>query len=405
MASVESEGYTSVLRIPWARTVFATALLGRFAFALIPLSAVFTFQERTGSFATAGLAIAAYGLTTITLPLKARLVDRYGQYRVLLPLAWLSAVCIGGAAVITTSSAVPVLFPIALFAAGGSAVPPLGPAMRSNWRAMTSDSAARKQAAYSLDSTCEEALFLAGPLTVGIMITVLPAWVGLAAAALLLVLGTSVMVCTAPVRDHRWEVRAGGMPDRRQHSITVVRIPGLTMILIAMFALASGVSIVYISVAELATVQGHRSAAGYIESGMVMASVVGGLIWGKLNLAAVPRTVQLAGLLTLLATAILGTATLADTLWGVAAGLSVAGLAIAPTFVTAYLASDDVVADSRQAEAGSWVNTAYNLGAASGAAGAGVLVDSQGGQSGLLLSAAVLTLGVIICISGAHRLR
>ena len=405
MASIDSEGYSSILRIPWARTVFASALLGRFAFAVIPLSAVFAFHERTGSFATAGLAIAAYGLTTFTLPAKARLVDRYGQFRVLLPLAVIAAVCIGGAGVIAAFSTVSAALPIALFAAGGAAVPPLGPAMRSNWRAMTADSSARKQAAYALDSTCEEVLFLAGPLTVGLMITALPAWIGLAGAATILVLGTSAMVCTLPIREGRWAVRDAGVHVRRKHTVSVVRIPRLSVVLIAMFALAAGVSIVYLSVAELATAGGNRGAAGYIESAMVAASVVGGLIWGKLNLAAIARPIQLGGLLALLAAAILVTAALADTLWAVGVGVSVAGLAIAPAFVTAYLATDDLAPDNREAEASSWVNTAYNLGAASGAAVAGVLVSSAGGRAGLLLSAGVLAVGVIVTLSGAYRVR
>lgn len=395
MPSVGSEGYSSVLRIPWARGVFAAALLGRFAFALIPLSAVFTFHERTGSFSTAGLAIAAYGLTTITLPFKARLVDRHGQFRALLPLAALSALCIGGAASITGSTDFPVLLSIALFVTGGAAVPPLGPAMRSNWRAMTADSPDRKQAAYALDSTCEEVLFLAGPLTVGILITVLPAWVGLAGAAVVLVAGTSAMIAAEPIRRGTWEVHDTAPPHRRIRTVTARPIPGLFAVLVAISALAAGVSIVYISVAELATAQSHPSAAGYIESGMVAASVVGGLIWGKLNLATSSRPVQLGSLSAVLAVAVSGTAALADTLWGVAAGLFVAGLAVAPLFITAYLAADELAPESRRSEASSWVNTAYNLGAAFGAAGAGLLVDRVGGQSGLVLSAAILAVGVL----------
>ncbi|MGV8872107.1 MAG: MFS transporter [Rhodococcus sp. (in: high G+C Gram-positive bacteria)] len=402
---MESESYSSVLRIPWARAVFTAALLGRFAFALIPLSAVFTFQERTGSFATAGLAIAAYGLTTVTLPAKARLVDRYGQLRILLPLAALSGVCIGSAAVLTGFSTAPALVPIALFVIGGAVVPPLGPAMRSNWRAMTLDSPARKQTAYALDSTCEEVLFLAGPLTVGILIAAVPAWVALVGAAVLLIVGTSTMVGMEPIRLRRWDVREAASREHRASAGTVMRTTGLPIVLITMFALAGGVSIVYIALAELATAQGNPSLAGYIESAMVAASVVGGLIWGKLNLASTSRTLHLGTLLSLMAAAVLSTAVLADTLWAVAAGLSIAGLALAPTFITAYLAADDVAPRARQGEAGSWVNTAYNLGAAFGAATAGVLVDARGGQSGLLLSASVLSAGVVVLLFGRRRPR
>ncbi|HEY6798930.1 MAG TPA: hypothetical protein VI248_29975, partial [Kineosporiaceae bacterium] len=75
MRTTGEGSYSAVLRLQHSRRIFAAALLGRAAFALIPLSSVFAIQERTGSFAVAGGAVAAYGLTTVTLPLKSRLID------------------------------------------------------------------------------------------------------------------------------------------------------------------------------------------------------------------------------------------------------------------------------------------------------------------------------------------
>jgi hypothetical protein len=325
-------------------------------------------------------------------------------------LAIASALGVGGAAALAAWTAVPVAVAVVLFVLGGGFMPPLGPAMRSNWRAMTADAPDLKKAAYALDSLCEEGLFLAGPLVVGILITFQPAWIGLACAAGLLVAGTVLMVSAPPIRERMWEIpgnRPGTDEDSRPRPMSMTMIlcaPGMPMVVIVMFALASGVSIVYISLTGIATGLGNRGAAGWIEAGMALASILGGLVWGKLRLAGAPKALQFGGLLALLAVAVLVAASLADTLWGVAVGLLLAGAAIAPAFITAYITSDEVAPEQHKGEAGSWVNTSNNLGSAFGSATAGVAVDLAGGRAGLLLSAAVLAAGIVPVLASGRRL-
>ena len=83
--------YRAVLRLPFALRTFVPALAGRLAYGVFPLATLFTVQQATGSYATAGVAVAAFGLASLTLPAKARLADRFGQRAALPPLALLCA--------------------------------------------------------------------------------------------------------------------------------------------------------------------------------------------------------------------------------------------------------------------------------------------------------------------------
>ena len=69
------------------------------------------------------------------------------------------------------SDSAPVAAYFALGIVAGLGAPPLGPAMRSTWRTIT-DKSSLKQWAYSLDSVCEESLYLIRPLLFGVILSV-----------------------------------------------------------------------------------------------------------------------------------------------------------------------------------------------------------------------------------------
>lgn len=140
MSSTSCAGsYRDVLLLPNALRTFAPALLGRLSYGLLPLSTLFAVQHSTDSFATAGAAVAAFGLASLSMPFKARLVDRHSQRRVLPVLAALCAAGLAATAFLgTTNAAGPAL--VILAGVAGLLAPPLGPSMRSNWRLITDQS-------------------------------------------------------------------------------------------------------------------------------------------------------------------------------------------------------------------------------------------------------------------------
>lgn len=154
--TIRAGSYRDVLLLPQALRTFVPALFGRLSYGLLSLSALFTIQQSTNSFATAGTALAAFGLASLSMPLKARLVDRFSQRRVLPPLALLCALGLALTASARTTNAALL---VVLVGVTGLVAPPLGPSMRATWRLLT-DGSELKQRAYALDAICEESLYL-----------------------------------------------------------------------------------------------------------------------------------------------------------------------------------------------------------------------------------------------------
>ena len=79
-----ANGYRSLLRAPGAAAFFLAAAVGRTGIAMTGLGLVWLLHARTGSYGTAGLAAAGFSLAEALIgPQLARLIDRFGQARVL----------------------------------------------------------------------------------------------------------------------------------------------------------------------------------------------------------------------------------------------------------------------------------------------------------------------------------
>ncbi len=376
--------YRAVLALPHAAPTFGAALVGRLAYGLLPLSVLFTVQQATGSFAVAGAVVAVFGLTSIVLPVKSRLVDRFGQARTLTPLAALCAGALSLLAIFGIVGQVTTAAAVALGLVAGLAAPPLGPAMRSTWRSTTRGTTL-KETAYSLDSVCEESLYLVGPMLVGAVLSVGSGAAALLATAALMLVGTVGMVLRAPARVARGD---GSAPPLR-FDLGPLRSPGFAPVVAVILVTATGISLGFTAIAARAQGTGHPAAAGWIEAAVAAGSVMGGLLWGCRRHTR-GRSAHLAALVAVLATGI-ALAGLAQDLVLLGAVMGVAGVAIAPLFVVSYVASDALAPEHQHIEASTWVNTANNIGGAAGAAGAGLLVDrisvgSAFGAGGLLLA-------------------
>jgi predicted MFS family arabinose efflux permease len=384
--------YRAVLSLPFALRTFVPALGGRLAYGLLPLALLFTVVDATGSYATAGLALAVFGLTGVTLPIKARMADRLGQRRTLPALAFLCAAALTAA--VTTDSPVGLVILIGL---AGLAAPPLGPAMRATWRVLTLGTPL-KERAYALDSVAEESLYLVGPLLTGLVIAVRPAADALLVTAFLLVAGAAGMVLPPPAgHTHRDESAAS--PSRRP--LGTLGFPGLRLVLAVLLLAAAGVSVVYTAAAATARAHGHPGAAGWLEAAAALGGVLGALAWGRRHHRH-SRTAQLAGLLGGQALFALLAAAATGSLVGLGAALFAGGVSVAPLYVVAYLAADDLAPDGRGTEAGTWVNVAANAGSAAGSAAAGLLVQSSGPAPALLTAGLVLAAAasVVLVVSG-----
>lgn len=190
-ATSRRPSYAAVLSIPHARRTFATALLGRLSYGIVPLSVMLAVTRASGSYAVAGTVMALFGATVVFLaPARAALIDRYGPRRALVPLLLAYTLLLGLLTAAVWRPGTPAFVLGALTALAGACVPPLGPTMRAVWARLAPDRA-MLQRAYSLDGVAEELLFVSGPLLVGVLVGFAAPAVGIVAGAVLMVAGTA----------------------------------------------------------------------------------------------------------------------------------------------------------------------------------------------------------------------
>ncbi len=361
-----ADSYRAVLRTPGAVRFFAPAMLGRLSFGLLGLALILSVTAAADSYAVVGAATAAYGATATALaPARARLIDRHGMPRTLVPMAVLAAAGLLALAWLTWRPGAPAWSLVALPALVGSVIPPLGPVTRTLWSRLLADRDGLRQRAYSLDSVVEEAVFLAGPLLLGALLPFAPPAVGLAGAALLLVTGVVLLVGTPLARRGAWEIQdpapdGGPAPWR-------ALAPAMAM------AAALGLTLGAAGMVHVAFAERHGDAALLVrfEIAQTAGGIIGGLVYGAVlwRRGPQPRLIGLGlgvGAATLLAATVSGPLALCAVLFAASA-------AATPAITTAYLAADAAAGPGRATRAGTWVNTAFNAGASSGGAAAGVL--------------------------------
>ncbi|XVV17282.1 MFS transporter [Actinoplanes sp. CA-131856] len=350
-----SSSYRAVLRTPHAARAFSAALIGRLSYGVVFLSLVLAVTQATGSYPVAGMFTALFGLTSSLLsPLRSRLIDRFGLRRTLAPMASAYTLLLLLIAAATWRPGTPHLVLWTLAVTAGALTPPLGPIMRALWTDIMPTEELRRRA-FSLDTVCEELLYVTGPLLAGLFAVANPA-LGVAVSALLVLTG-SLLLVTAP----KPRVPSAPMP------FTAVYRPALV-------AGAVGLSLGALSllVVAFADRTHHIAAVAWVEAALAAGSLVGGLAYGAITWRSAGER-----RLPLLAAALgvsLGVAGLAGNLWALAALIGVTGLFLSPALTTAYLIADSAAPPGARVQAGAWVNATYNLANSLGAASIGLLI-------------------------------
>lgn len=386
-------GYRAVLRLPGVRRVFTAATLGRLSYGTLSLSLLLGVQGATGSYPAAGTALGVFGVLSLLMPAKSRLIDRYGQRRVVPVLAAGLALSLFAMATCTAVGVTRGWVYVGLAAAVGLAAPPLGPSMRALWAALAPEPAAR-QRAYSLDGVVEESLFAVGPLLAGVLVTAADAAVALVVTGLLNVVGATAMATSPAARLH-----AAPTAARSRAPITgPFRSRGFVVLIAVLFGVGLGGGPLDLAVVARTQSAGDPGAAGVVLAAIAIGGAVGGLVWG--HLAHRGRTSTQLGVLVAVAGAGYALASATPSTLTLAVVLGLTGLVGGPAFVVSYLAADRLAPDGTRTEATTWVNTASNTGLSVGAAAAGIVIDRGGATGALLAGAAVLGLTAVIALTG-----
>ncbi|WP_433259551.1 MFS transporter (plasmid) [Streptosporangium sp. CA-135522] len=204
-------GYRLLLRTPGAVAFFLTAAVGRVGVAMTGLGLVWLLHARTGSYGTAGLATSGFALAEALIgPHLARLVDRFGQTRVL-PFSVLAH---GAAIAGVLASATPAAAIIAATCAG-AVVPQLGALSAARWaHLLRGDRADELPTAFSLESLANATAFLLGSVLVTSLGAVGDAALASTIAVALILGGGGALAAQSrtappPAREHAERARTG----------------------------------------------------------------------------------------------------------------------------------------------------------------------------------------------------
>lgn len=369
--------YLQVLRTPGAARVFLPALIGRLSLAMVGLALLLAVQDATGSFAIAGLLTGVFGFANVVAsPWRARFVDRWGQRRVLnlLALVHAGSLCLMA---YLLSLGVESVFPLALAAAAcGVSTPPLGASMRVLWASVTPPGPVRTRA-YSVDAVAEELTFTTGPVVIAAVIAASSPLAGLVVSAAAVVTGTFGMTSGAVSGKQR------GTPHRLPPQDKPLRQRGFLPILLLILGAGVVLGTIEVAVPAYADRENSVALAGWLLSAFAAGSAAGGLLYGRHTWRSSLRS-RLIALCILLALGAILLALVSSTPAMVAV-LIAAGLFLAPSLITGYLAADSVTAPAAHTEASSWINTSVNLGAAVSASVAGVLIDQHSPEAALII--------------------
>jgi MFS family permease len=339
-------------------------------------------------YALGGLAAGAYSLATAFAgPTFGSLADRFGQRRIGVPTAVLSA----GAAFLAvlsllTLGATWLLVPLA--ALTGAAQPNISAYSRVRWAALFPDDS-RANTAQAWESVIDELTFLLGPSLVALLIGVWFAGLPIALAAACLLIGMAgITTRLALPQPAPHPVEGGRAPWRTEFPPGV----GLLVAVVAM-----GVTLGSIQVLQLAYCQAIGAEQGtalvfFVTSAL---SLVGALIVGAMHFhTPVRRRVTIA--MVAYAIGVVPLAVVGGFLPFLVAS-AIAGAAIAPTFVQVNALIAEETPQRVRTGAFALAASAVGLGIAFGAAVAGWVISQAGGDQARLI---ILPLAALTAVAG-----
>ena len=367
--------YKEIFRAPGAKGFAAAGFVARMPMAMAPIGIVAMLSQTHGEYWLAGAVSAAYALTNALLaPQISRLVDRLGQSRIVVPATIVSAIAFT-ALIAATHLDWPVwtLFLFALLAATAPSIPAL---VRARWTEIFRDRP-ELTTAFAFESAADELVYIAGAsLSVGLAVALFPE-AGMLASTIFMALGTAafIMQRSTEPRVRPMAHGAGGSAIRQRP----VQIVTFALIFIGAIFSAAEVSSVAIT-KEL----GQPGAASLVIGVYAAGSFFVGLILGALALKT-PLHRQLlvaVGIIAVTAIPLL----FADTVPLLAIAVFVSGVAISPTFITAFGLIERRVPEAMLTEGVTWVMTGIGIGMAFGAFATGWVVDTFGAQNGFWVS-------------------
>jgi MFS family permease len=380
-------GYLEILRARYVTRLLVGTLVGRMPNAIAAIAVVLFVRAEGGTYGLAGALAAVYGVANaVGQPLLGRLVDLYGQPRVQLPAALVSALAM---TVFAFSGIEPLVPAYAAVVVAGLSVPPLEGGLRALWP----DVLRREEqvhTAYAMDAVAQEVMFTLGPLLVTVCVSLWSAQVAIVALNVAGVLGALVVVLAPPSRAWR-------SAPREAHWLGALRSPGL-LALLGSF-LFVGVALGSIAVAAVAYADDHGGDAvyGWLMAALGLGALVGGGVYGARRWSGTPER-RLRVLVALLALCYLPLMLMPGAVAMVLLA-ALAGVFLAPCIACAFIIVDRHAPSGTVTEAFSWLVTTFTVGASVGTGLTGPVVEAGGALWGFAVPGAAGAVSLLVLLA------
>ena len=367
-------------------------LIARSPISMVPIGLIAIGSGPFGSYAVGGAAAGAFSIANaVGATLIGRAADERGHRPTLLRASGVMAL---GAALIT---AVAILVPDALLliaasALFGAATPGMGSIIRARWTSVVHTAPLRIRA-MALESVNDEANFLLGPPLASLLIVQGFVWGPVAAAALLFVVGTLLVIS-----QHKWEPNlherdaAGMRGEIRANGLLIVSaaaigaILGASQVLLLAYCAAVGAS------AGIALALGLNSGASLV--GAILIGSKADWRWTA------ERRFAVAAIFFALAT--IPTAFVTGYLPYLIA-TTIAGFGIAPMFIQQNAVIAERAGGAARSGAFALIGGGVVFGISAGSAVGGVAIDAAGASEARLILIPLALAMVIPILLGAQR--
>ncbi|MBT2421783.1 MFS transporter [Streptomyces sp. ISL-22] len=385
--------YRALFAAPGTKGFSAAGLLGRMPLSMMGIGVVTMISQLTGRYGLAGALSATIALAAaVAGPQVSRLVDQYGQRRVLRP-ATLISLAAGALLLFAAHYGWPewVLF---VACVGIGCVPSVGAMIRARWAALYRETP-QLHTAYSFESVVDEVCFIFGPI---ISIGLSTAWfpeAGPLLAGCFLAVGVfwlTAQRATEPA-PHPRERHGGG---------TALRSAGLQVLVATFVATGAIFGSVDVVTVAFADEQGHKGAASVVLALYAAGSCAAGLVFGLLRFKGAPEPRWLLGICAMAVSMI--PLLLVGNLPFLAVALFASGMAVAPTMITTMSLIEEHVPRAQLTEGMTWVSTGLAVGVALGSSAAGWVIDAAGADAGYGVPAVSGAVAVAVGFLGYRRL-
>jgi MFS family permease len=381
--------YREILSLPGTLAFCLAGLFARAGGAMVGIGIVLMVRMLYGSYELAGALAAAEALAwAVGTAVLSNWVDRFGQRKIMLPMAIIYAISLGALVVLAGLRVDPIWLLIPCVAAGLSCGSP-GALVRARWNHAIADSQ-HLHTALSLESTLDELTWVIGPVAAAALATMVAPE---AALLVVLVVATTGAFIFYSLRTSEPPVTPRSAQSQSDSAL-IVRIPGVW----AIVAISIMIGMVFgsgdVTIVAATEGWGARAQSGLVLGAMSLGSAIAGFSYGSMRWKTPLPKRFLIGILAMG----LGVCTLIFAWSPLSLGIAgfVTGFAIAPTLINTNALIQQIVPESRLTEGLAWIGTALGVGVSIGTSAAGWLIENVGFRFGFVASIAAVTGAVVL---------